>query len=52
MRLASGGPMADCVGSGYVIGRDDETRKKATQAFLEFLTRTLRASPTLTKGWV
>ena len=50
MRLSSGGPMASCVHSGYVIGRDDETRAKATQigpsvrtgrdmsiSFLEFL---------------
>ena len=36
MRLSSGGPMADCVGSGYVVGRDDETRGKATRAFLVF----------------
>ena len=42
MRLSSGGPMASCVGSGYVIGRDDETRAKATQAFLEFFDRVLR----------
>ncbi len=41
MRLSSGGPMASCVGSGYVIGRDDETREKATLAFLQFFERTL-----------
>ncbi len=40
-RLASGGPMADCVGYGYVIGRDDETRSKATAAYLEFFAREL-----------
>ena len=36
MRLASGGPMTRCVGSGYVVGRDDETRAEATRAFLGF----------------
>lgn len=35
-RLASGGPMADCVGSGYLIGRDDATRAKAQAVYLEF----------------
>ena len=40
-RLSSGTKMASCVGSGYVIGRDDETRAKATAAFLEFFDRVL-----------
>lgn len=44
MRLASGGPMAACVGSGYVIGRDDETRAEATAAFLGFFGHTLIGS--------
>ncbi len=42
MRVASGRPMAACVGSGYVIGRDDETRAKATRAFLGFFERVLK----------
>jgi hypothetical protein len=29
------------VGYGYLIGRDDETRAKATGVLLEFLTRVL-----------
>lgn len=41
-RIASGGPLGDCVGRGYVIGRDDETRLRATEAFLEFFARVLR----------
>ena len=45
MRLSSGGPMTSCVGYGYVIGRDDETRAKATQAFLEFFDRVLLGGP-------
>lgn len=44
MRLSSGGPMASCVGYGYVIGRDDDTRARATNAYLEFLARTLGAA--------
>jgi len=40
-RLSSGSVMASCVGSGYVIGRDDKTRAKATAAFLEFFDRVL-----------
>ena len=43
MRLSSGGPMAACVHSGYLIGRDDETRAKATAAFLGFFAKTLGA---------
>lgn len=42
MRLSSGGPMADCVGYGYVVGRDDETRAKAETAYLEFLRKVLQ----------
>ena len=38
-RLASGGPMADCVGAGYLVGRDDTTRAKAEAAYLEFFRR-------------
>ncbi|MEM9177296.1 MAG: dienelactone hydrolase family protein [Myxococcota bacterium] len=41
LRLASGRPMAACVHSGYVIGRDDATRAKATEAFLGFFGRVL-----------
>jgi dienelactone hydrolase len=45
MRLSSGRPMASCVGYGYLIGRDDETRAMATEAFLAFLGRALLDAP-------
>lgn len=39
MRIASGGPLADCVGAGYVIGRDDKTAARARRAYLAFFER-------------
>jgi dienelactone hydrolase len=41
IRMESGGSMADCVKSGYVIGRDDETRAKTDAVLLDFLAREL-----------
>jgi len=41
MRLASGTAMSACVKSGYLIGRDDETRAKAEARIDDFLRRTL-----------
>ena len=40
IRMQSGSAMTECVKSGYVIGRDDETRAKSDAALLDFLTRT------------
>ena len=36
-RMASAGALGDCVKSGYVVGRDDETRRKANAHLLAFL---------------
>ena len=44
-RIASGGPMTECVHEGYVIGRDDEARARATRDWLDFLARTLEDGP-------
>jgi hypothetical protein len=44
IRMKSGAAMRDCVKSGYVIGRDDVTRKKAEAHLLSFLERSLFAS--------
>jgi dienelactone hydrolase len=44
-RIASGGPMTECVHEGYVIGRDDETRARAIRDWLDFLARTLVDGP-------
>jgi dienelactone hydrolase len=44
VRMASGGPMRDCVKSGYVIGSDRETQRKANTALLAFLATALGAS--------
>ncbi|MBJ22226.1 MAG: dienelactone hydrolase [Deltaproteobacteria bacterium] len=52
MRLSSGRAMASCVGSGYLIGRDDETREKATRDFLEFLTRVFRPAAAMGSGGI
>ena len=41
IRMASGGPMRRCVKSGYVIGGDPETHRKANAALLAFLGRAL-----------
>jgi dienelactone hydrolase len=41
VRLASGDVLADCVKSGYVVGRDDATRALSDAAMLEFLGRVL-----------
>ena len=41
LRVASSGPMRDCVGTGYVIGRDDEAAAKSRAAIDAFLARTL-----------
>lgn len=38
-RMNSGEPLRDCVKSGYVIGKDDETRAKSDATLLEFLGR-------------
>ena len=40
IRMQSGSGMADCVESGYVIGRDDSTRAKANDILIQFLART------------
>ena len=40
-RISSGGPMASCVGYGYLIGRDDATFEKAKAAVTGFFERTL-----------
>jgi dienelactone hydrolase len=40
-RIASGRPMTECVHEGYVIGRDDETRARASRDWLDYLARTL-----------
>jgi hypothetical protein len=37
--MRSGEPLRDCVKSGYLIGRDDETREKSDAALLAFLGR-------------
>lgn len=39
-RVASGAVLGDCVGEGYIIGRDDATRAKAEAALLSFLRET------------
>ena len=44
IRMQSGGAMADCVESGYVIGRDDETRAKSDALLLDFLERAFSAA--------
>ncbi|MCP4242788.1 MAG: dienelactone hydrolase [bacterium] len=41
LRIASGRVMADCVKSGYVIGRDDDTKSKSDAHLLGFLGRVL-----------
>ena len=41
LRLASGGAMSDCVGTGYLVGRDDEAAAKSGAAIDAFLERTL-----------
>jgi dienelactone hydrolase len=41
-RLLSSGPLGDCVGYGYVIGRDDKTRAEADAAVVGFLNKYLR----------
>jgi dienelactone hydrolase len=38
-RMKSGEPLRDCVQSGYLIGRDDETRAKSDATLLAFLRR-------------
>ena len=40
-RMRSGGTLGDCVKTGYVIGRDDETHQKASTHLLDFLGRAL-----------
>ena len=37
VRMQSSGPLQDCVKSGYLIGRDDETRAKSDAALLTFM---------------
>jgi hypothetical protein len=39
VRIQSSEPLRDCVKSGYVIGRDDETRAKSDAALLAFMKR-------------
>ena len=41
LRIASGDVMADCVESGYLIGRDDDTKRKSDAHLLDFLDRVL-----------
>ena len=41
LRVGSGTVMGACVKSGYIIGRDDETRARAEAAIEAFLTRAL-----------
>jgi len=41
LRLASGDLLADCVKSGYIIGRDDAAKAKSDAHMLEFLGRVL-----------
>ena len=45
IRMASGDAMTDCVKSGYIIGRDDETRAKANDLMIQFLARSFRLIP-------
>ncbi|MFT5443308.1 MAG: dienelactone hydrolase [Myxococcota bacterium] len=44
MRASSGDQMKECVKSGYVIGRDDETKAKSDATLLNFLRRHLSSS--------
>ena len=39
IRMQSGRAMSDCVESGYVIGRDDETRARGNEVLVQFLAR-------------
>jgi dienelactone hydrolase len=41
VRLSSGNVLADCVKSGYVVGRDDATKVRSDKLLLNFLGRTL-----------
>ena len=41
VRMRSSGVMGDCVKTGYLIGRDDETHEKASAHLLDFLRRAL-----------
>jgi dienelactone hydrolase len=41
LRMASGDLLADCVKSGYIIGRDDAAKARSDAHMLEFLGRTL-----------
>jgi dienelactone hydrolase len=41
LRVASGASMSECVGTGYLIGRDDEAAAKSSAAIDAFLARTL-----------
>ena len=50
VRMASGTAMRDCVRSGYVIGRDDETRERADRALLAFLRNALAPAPAAPSG--
>ena len=43
-RMESGEPLRDCVKSGYIIGKDDETRAKSDAVLLAFLNSCLRSS--------
>jgi dienelactone hydrolase len=46
LRAAGVGQLGECVGRGYVIGRDDATRARSDRALLEFLERSLGGRPT------
>ncbi|MFK8021795.1 MAG: dienelactone hydrolase family protein [Pseudomonadales bacterium] len=41
-RVLSSGPARDCLGYGYVVGRDDKTRAKADAIMLRFLSEHLK----------
>ena len=40
-RLSTGGALGDCVRSGYIVGRDEETQAQSDAALLAFLERVL-----------
>jgi len=50
VRMRSGRVMQDCVKHGYVIGRDDATRERASAALLDFLRRSFGLPRAPTQG--
>ena len=43
LRMESGTVLADCVGYGYIVGRDDKTRSRTDNLLIDFLQRNLMA---------